>query len=161
MTTHGKYCDFDFYVMSLDTSQHYTTHEPTTDHITLDEAVAEYKRRDPLSPDKILIVLGVNFRITAPEYMESAVNLGSFDLPTMLSTLSGSLPMSFPENPAITDLPKRKASCFTNILSQQTKPRSTKNPPKSPLKSFITTKWKTTEMSPMTSCRCNGERYEK
>lgn len=77
---HGQFCDFDFYVMSLDTSQHYTTHEPTTDHITLDEAVAEYKRRDPLSPDKILIVLGVNFRITAPEYMESAVNLGSFDL---------------------------------------------------------------------------------
>ena len=77
---HGQFCDFDFYVMSLDTSQHYTTHEPTTDHITLDEAVAEYKHRAPLSPDKILIVLGVNFRITAPEYMESAVNIGSFDL---------------------------------------------------------------------------------
>lgn len=76
----GQFCNFDFYVLSLNTSQNYSPYEPLADHLTLDEAVAEYKRRNPYSPDDIMVALGANFSITAPEYMNNTVNIGSFDL---------------------------------------------------------------------------------
>lgn len=76
----GKLCDFDFYVFSIDTQHHCNTFEKLADHLTLNEAVEEYKRRNPYTPNDVLLVLGVNFLITAPEYRHDKVNIGAFDL---------------------------------------------------------------------------------
>ena len=46
MTTHGKYCDFDFYVTSLDAENGCAATEPMSSGLSLLEAVSEfYKRR--------------------------------------------------------------------------------------------------------------------
>ena len=41
MTTHGKYCDFDFYVTSLDAENGCAATEPMSSGLSLLEAVSE------------------------------------------------------------------------------------------------------------------------
>ena len=45
MTTHGKYCDFDFYVTSLDAENGYAATEPMSSGLSLLEAVSEFYKR--------------------------------------------------------------------------------------------------------------------
>lgn len=42
MTTHGKYCDFDFYVTSLDAENGCAATEPMSSGLSLLEAVSEF-----------------------------------------------------------------------------------------------------------------------
>ena len=45
MTTHGKYCDFDFYVTSLDAENGCAATEPMSSGLSLLEAVSEFYKR--------------------------------------------------------------------------------------------------------------------
>ena len=61
MTTHGKYCDFDFYVTSLDTENGYTATEPMSSGLSLLEAVSEFYKRCGRYPSSTNIMLGVEY----------------------------------------------------------------------------------------------------
>ena len=61
MTTHGKYCDFDFYVTSLDTENGYAATEPMSSGLSLLEAVSEFYKRCGRYPSNTNIMLGVEY----------------------------------------------------------------------------------------------------
>lgn len=70
---HGKICDFDFYVISLNAD------EANAEHLSLDEAFQEMKRRIACAPSHATLALGVDYTITSPEYFTKG-NLGAVDL---------------------------------------------------------------------------------
>jgi hypothetical protein len=76
---HGAVCAFDFYVTSLDTTQQFNAYEKMSDSLTLVNALEEFKRRDTYTPSTVVLSVGVEYRITNPEYRNS-VNLGACDL---------------------------------------------------------------------------------
>ena len=61
MTTHGKYCDFDFCVTSLDTENGYAATEPMSSGLSLLEAVSEFYKRCGRYPSSTNIMLGVEY----------------------------------------------------------------------------------------------------
>ena len=70
---HGKICDFDFYVISLNAD------EANAEHLSLDEAFQEMKRRIACAPSHATLALGVDYTITSPEHFTKG-NLGAVDL---------------------------------------------------------------------------------
>lgn len=70
---HGKICDFDFYVISLNAD------EANAEHLSLDEAFQEMTRRIACVPSHATLALGVDYTITSPEYFTKG-NLGAVDL---------------------------------------------------------------------------------
>lgn len=74
---HGKNCDFDFYVVSLNTDN--TNREANAEHLALDEALQEIKRRDAYAPNHVVLALGVDYTITSNEHSDST-NCGALDL---------------------------------------------------------------------------------
>ena len=77
---HGTICDFDFYVISLNTDE--TTYEANAEHLSLDEALREIKRRNAYTSTPlrhVILALGVHYSITSPEYSNGA-NCGAIDL---------------------------------------------------------------------------------
>lgn len=75
----GKVCACDFYVVSLDTTQRYNDYEEKSDGLTLVEALEEFKRRDIYTPPTVVLTLGVEYRITHPDY-GTKTDLGACDL---------------------------------------------------------------------------------
>lgn len=61
MTTHGKYCDFNFYVTSLDAENGYAATEPMSSGLSLLEAVSEFYKRCGRYPSSTNIMLGVEY----------------------------------------------------------------------------------------------------
>ena len=61
MTTHGKYCDFDFYVTSLDAENGCAATEPMSSGLSLLEAVSEFYKRCGRYPSNTNIMLGVEY----------------------------------------------------------------------------------------------------
>ena len=61
MTTHGKYCDFDFYVTSLDAENGCAATEPMSSGLSLLEAVSEFYKRCGRYPSSTNIMLGVEY----------------------------------------------------------------------------------------------------
>lgn len=64
---HLNACACDFYVVSLDTTQHYNAYENNSDGLTLAEALEEFKRRDTYTPSTVVLAVGVEYRITVSE----------------------------------------------------------------------------------------------
>lgn len=75
----GKVCACDFYVVSFDTTQHYNDYEEMSDGLTLVEALEEFKRRDKYTPSTVVLAVGVEYRITDPDYI-TKTDLGACDL---------------------------------------------------------------------------------
>lgn len=88
MTTHGKYCDFDFYVASLDAENGYAA-EPMSSGLSLLEAVSEFYKRCGRYPSSTNIMLGVEYT-TYRRDLEPA-GKGAADL---LQRVSGHLHLS-------------------------------------------------------------------
>ena len=61
MITHGKYCDFDFYVASLDAENGYAATVPMSSGLSLLEAVSEFYKRCGRYPSSTNIMLGVEY----------------------------------------------------------------------------------------------------
>ena len=61
MNTHGKYCDFNFYVTSLDAENGYAATEPMSSALSLLEAVSEFYKRCGRYPSNTNIMLGVEY----------------------------------------------------------------------------------------------------
>ena len=61
MNTHGKYCDFNFYVTSLDAENGYAATEPMSSALSLLEAVSEFYKRCGRYPSSTNIMLGVEY----------------------------------------------------------------------------------------------------
>lgn len=74
---HLKACACDFYVVSLDTTQHYNAYEDNSEGLTLVEALEEFKRRDTYTPSTVVLAVGVEYRITVSEDRN---NVGAVDL---------------------------------------------------------------------------------
>lgn len=89
MTTHGKYCDFDFYVASLDAENGYAAAEPMSSGLSLLEAVSEFYKRCGRYPSSSNIMLGVEYT-TSRRDLEPA-GKGAADL---LQRVSGHLHLS-------------------------------------------------------------------
>ena len=89
MTTHGKYCDFDFYVASLDTENNYAATEPISSGLSLLEAVSEFYKRCGRYPSSTNIMLGVEYT-TSRRDLEPA-GKGAADL---LQRVNGNLHIS-------------------------------------------------------------------
>ena len=65
MTTHGKYCDFDFYVTSLDAENGCAATEPMSSGLSLLEAVSEFYKRCGRYTSSTNIMLGVEYAATS------------------------------------------------------------------------------------------------
>lgn len=89
MTTHGKYCDFDFYVTSLDAENGYAATEPMSSGLSLLEAVSEFYKRCGRYPSSTNIMLGVEYT-TSRRDLEPA-GKGAADL---LQRVNGHLHLS-------------------------------------------------------------------
>ena len=89
MTTHGKYCDFNFYVTSLDAENGYAATEPMSSGLSLLEAVSDFYKRCGRYPSSTNIMLGVEYT-TDRRDLEPA-GKGAADL---LQRVSGHLHLS-------------------------------------------------------------------
>lgn len=89
MTTHGKYCDFDFYVASLNADNRYAGTEPMSSGLSLLEAVSEFYKRCRRYPSGTNIMLGVEYT-TSRHDLEPA-GKGAADL---LQRVNGALTIS-------------------------------------------------------------------
>lgn len=89
MTTHGKYCDFNFYVTSLDAENGYAATEPMSSGLSLLEAVSEFYKRCGRYPSNTNIMLGVEYT-TSRRDLEPA-GKGAADL---LQRVNGHLHLS-------------------------------------------------------------------
>lgn len=89
MTTHGKYCDFNFYVTSLDAENGYAATEPMSSGLSLLEAVSEFYKRCGRYPSSTNIMLGVEYT-TSRRDLEPA-GKGAADL---LQRVNGHLHLS-------------------------------------------------------------------
>lgn len=78
MITHGKYCDFSFYVVSFDTKNHYSAAEPNAENLSLEQAKDEFVKRINRHPETVNTMLGVMFT-TSRKDLEPA-GMGAADL---------------------------------------------------------------------------------
>jgi len=86
MTTHGKYCDFNFYVTSLDAENGYAATEPMSSGLSLLEAVSEFYKRCGRYPSSTNIMLGVEYTTGRPRL--ALRHLGSNGSPLCGSALA-------------------------------------------------------------------------
>ena len=89
MTTHGKYCDFDFYVTSLDTENGYAATEPMFSGLSLLEAVSEFYKRCGRCPSSTNIMLGIEYTTSRRDF--EPAGKGAAD---MLQRVNGHLHIS-------------------------------------------------------------------
>ncbi len=89
MTTHGKYCDFDFYVTSLDAENGYAATEPMSSGLSLLEAVSEFYKRCGRYPSSTNIMLGVEYTTSRRDFKPAGK--GAADL---LQCINGHLHLS-------------------------------------------------------------------
>lgn len=89
MTTHGKYCDFDFYVTSLDAENGYAATEPMFSGLSLLEAVSEFYKRCGRCPSSTNIMLGVEYTTSRRDLEPNGI--GAADL---LQRVNGALKIS-------------------------------------------------------------------
>lgn len=89
MITHGRICDFSFYVRAFNVLENHRNYGPTADGLSLQQAMREFEKRCADNPVYVNTVLGVEFTTQSRNLEPSGV--GAADL---LQCIDGKLNLS-------------------------------------------------------------------